>query len=58
MKTLVRGGRVIDPAQALDAQLDVLIENGVVARIAEHIDPPDAHVVDATGAVVAALLAV
>lgn len=53
MKTLVRGGRVIDPAQALDAQLDVLIENGVVARIAEHIDPLDARVVDATGAVVA-----
>ena len=53
MKTLVRGGRLIDPQQGIDAQRDVLIENGFVTRIAERIDEPDARVVDAGGAIVA-----
>jgi dihydroorotase len=53
MKTLVKGGRVIDPLQGIDANLDVLIENGFVAQIAEHIDAGDARVVDASGAIVA-----
>ncbi|HEX2223881.1 MAG TPA: dihydroorotase, partial [Thermoanaerobaculia bacterium] len=30
---LIRGGRVIDPSQNLNAELDVLVENGTVARI-------------------------
>lgn len=53
MPTLVRGGRLIDPRQSLDAVRDVLIENGFVSRIGEHIDAPDARVVDAVGAIVA-----
>lgn len=53
MRTLVRGGRVVDPAQGLDAVRDVLIERGVIVAVAEHIDAADARVVDARGAVVA-----
>ena len=53
MKTLIRGGRLIDPAQAVDAVRDVLIENGFVSRIGEHVDDTDARVVDASGAIVA-----
>ncbi len=53
MKTLIRGGRVIDPAQGLDALRDVLLENGVVARIGEHLEGGDARVVEAAGALVA-----
>ncbi|MEA2665628.1 MAG: dihydroorotase, partial [Candidatus Eremiobacteraeota bacterium] len=53
MKTLIVGGRVVDPAQGIDALRDVLIENGVVTRIAEHVEDSDARVVDARGAIVA-----
>jgi dihydroorotase len=53
VKTLVRGGRLIDPLQRLDAHRDVLIENGFVSRIGEHFDAEDARVVDASGAIVA-----
>lgn len=53
MTTLVKGGRLVDPVQRTDANLDVLIENGFVTRIGEHLDPDGARVVDATNAVVA-----
>ena len=53
MKTLIRGGRVVDPVQGIDAIRDVLIENGFVSRVGEHVDAGDARVVDAGNAVVA-----
>jgi dihydroorotase len=53
MRTLVRGGRLVDPVQGIDANLDVLIENGFVARIGEHLEPDGARVVDAANAIVA-----
>ena len=53
MRTLVKGGRIVDPAQGIDANLDVLIENGFVARIGEHLEAADARVVDAANAIVA-----
>jgi dihydroorotase len=52
-KTLVRGGRLVDPAAGIDAQRDVLIENGLVSRIGEHLEPDGARVVDASNAIVA-----
>jgi dihydroorotase len=53
VKTLVRGGRVVDPSLGLDALRDVLIESGVVTAIGEHLDADGARVVDASGAIVA-----
>jgi dihydroorotase len=53
VKTLIRGGRLVDPAQGIDAQRDVMIENGFVSRIGEHLDADGARVVDAENAVVA-----
>lgn len=50
---VIVGGRVIDPTQGLDAQRDVVIENGVIAAIVEHAETGRARVVDAAGAVVA-----
>ena len=38
MKTLIKNGRVVDPSQNLDAVMDVLIENGVVAAIDKNIE--------------------
>ncbi|MBI3263311.1 MAG: dihydroorotase [Acidobacteria bacterium] len=49
MKRLLRGGRLIDPAQGLDGQFDVLIEDGRVARIDRDIavnGQPDLDVVE------------
>jgi dihydroorotase len=53
MRTLIKGGRVVDPVQGIDANRDVLIENGFVVAIAEHVDEDHARVVDATNAIVA-----
>ena len=36
---LLRGGRVVDPSQKLDAVRDVLLRDGKVEEIAERIDP-------------------
>jgi dihydroorotase len=37
---LIRGGRVVDPAQDLDALRDVLVRDGRIAEIAEHLELP------------------
>ncbi len=51
---LVRGGRVVDPSQGLDALRDLLLRDGVVAEIGERLDAgADADVFEATNAVVA-----
>ena len=50
---LITGGRIIDPAQGLDAVGDVLIADGVVVSAGPVVSGPlDCPVVDATGLVV------
>ena len=50
---LVKGGRIVDPAQGMDERGDLLIEDGVVAAIHPDITPPDgARVIEATDLVV------
>ncbi len=53
MRTVIRGGRAIDPSSGLDALRDVAIEGGFISEIGEHLDTRDARVVDAGGAIVA-----
>ena len=53
MSLLIRGGRVVDPAQGIDALRDVLIDDGVVVQIGEHLTLRGAQEFDATGAIVA-----
>ena len=51
---LLKGGRVIDPSQGVNAQMDVAVAGGVVSEMAADIDPADARrVIDARGCVVA-----
>ncbi|MEK7338016.1 MAG: amidohydrolase family protein, partial [candidate division NC10 bacterium] len=38
MRVLIRGGRVIDPASGLDGVMDLLIEEGVIRRLAPPAD--------------------
>jgi len=50
---LIKGGRVVDPSQRLDAILDLLLMGGKVAALAESVDtPPDAVLMQADGFVV------
>ena len=50
---LIRGGRVIDPSQSIDAIRDVLVVDGVVAEVGDGIDPPEGvREIDAGGLVV------
>lgn len=50
-KLLIQNARVVDPRQKLDEQLDLLIENGRVQRIAKHLDATEETIYDATGLV-------
>ena len=51
---LLKGGRVIDPAEGVDATLDLLLADGVVALVGKGIDAPEgADVRDVSGLVVA-----
>lgn len=52
MKRILRGGRVIDPSQDLDDQLDVLIEGGVVVRLGHGIDATGCEITEASDLVV------
>jgi len=53
-RLLIRNGRVIDPSQSLDQGMDVLLEDGHVARIGERIRvKAETPVLDAAGLVVA-----
>ena len=51
---LLRGGRVIDPAGDVDDTLDVLVADGVIARVGAGLDAPEgADIRDVGGLVVA-----
>lgn len=51
-KLLIKGGRVIAPAQNLDDTLDIMVENGKIAAIGKGLDGKGAELVDATGKLV------
>jgi dihydroorotase len=51
---LVKGGRVVDPSQRLDALRDVRIAAAIIHEIGEHLEPREGEeIVDARGAIVA-----
>jgi len=51
MKTLVFGGHVVDPANRVDAKLNLLIENGKIAWVGTGMPEADEKI-DATGKIV------
>ncbi|MGI5873954.1 MAG: dihydroorotase [Bacillota bacterium] len=51
-KLLLKGGRVIDPSQAMDLVADVLIEDGKIAAVEKDIAAADAECRDVTGKIV------
>jgi dihydroorotase len=46
---VVRGARVLDPVEGIDATLDVRIDNGVIAQVGENLDTNEHRVIDAAG---------
>ncbi|WP_321391336.1 dihydroorotase [uncultured Desulfuromusa sp.] len=52
MKTLIKNGRVIDPANKIDAECDVLIEDGVIVAVSAKIDAVADEIIDASGLLV------
>ena len=44
MKLLLKGGRVVDPANGRDGMLDLLIENGLIARVGRDLPADGARV--------------
>lgn len=53
MKILIKDGRVVDPANGVDDTLDVLIEDGKIAKMGRDIPKAGAEVVQAAGKIVA-----
>lgn len=53
MSMLIRGGRVVDPANSVDVVQDLLIQDGKIARLGARLPaPPDAAIVEAAGKLV------
>lgn len=52
MNYLLKGGRVVNPAEHFDGLLDVLIVDGKIAALSQDIVPGDAQVMDMTGLVI------
>lgn len=52
MKTLIKNGRVVDPSQNLDAVMDILVEDGKIAKLGEGLQAEADEVFDASGLVV------
>ena len=50
---VVRGVRVVDPTEGIDATLDVRIDNGVIGQLGENVDTNAHRVVDGAGFVLA-----
>lgn len=55
MKLLIKNGRVIDPANQLDGNYDLLVEKGVIKSVEKEgkLNGQDAKVIDARGMIVA-----
>lgn len=53
MKLLIKGGRVISPAENFDGIADIAVEGGKIAAIGENLPVDGAEVYDAKGLVVA-----
>ena len=49
MRLLIRGGRVIDPANRIDEYQDILLVDGKIARLGKNLPAEDAQVLDAGG---------
>ncbi len=52
MKILIKGGRIIDPANQIDMLGDILIDDGLIIKVAKSLSTSDAEILDVEGMVV------
>ena len=52
MKLIIKGARVIDPANKLDAVSDILIDSGKIKKLGPNISAPSAKTISAKGKIV------
>jgi len=52
MKLLIKGGRVIDPANSVDEVLDILTDKGKIVQVGQDLEASGATVIDARGKLV------
>lgn len=52
MKTLIKGGRVVDPANKIDALMDILVEDSKISKVAKNIQGAADKIIDAQGKIV------
>lgn len=52
MKLLIKGGRVVDPANDIDAIMDVMVEDGLISAVEVNILDLEGTIIDATGKIV------
>ena len=50
---VIRGARVLDPVEGIEAKLEVRIDDGTIAEVAERVDANEHRVVEADGLVLA-----
>ncbi len=53
MSILIKGGRVIDPANKIDAILDIFIQNNKISKVAQNIQASAETIIDATDKIIA-----
>lgn len=53
MRYLIKNGRMIDPANKIDENLDIVISDGKIEKIGKHLNEKCDKVIDATGKIVA-----
>ncbi|MGM9571351.1 MAG: dihydroorotase [bacterium] len=51
-KLLIKGGRLVDPAENIDGEYDLLIIDGKVAEVGSDLSEPTAETIDASGKLV------
>ena len=51
MKQIFKGGRVVDPKNGLDENLDILVEDGIVQKVDKNVVDEEAEIVDVSGKV-------
>ena len=52
MRLLIKGGRVVDPKNNVDRIADILIDDGIIAEVAENISADNAETIDAKNCIV------
>jgi len=52
MSILIKNGRLIDPANGTDEQLDLLLEEGVVVKVGKNLNDSAEETIDAAGKIV------